>query len=106
MKRNLILLVVLIAVGVGGYMFVHGGLPFGWSDSGNPVSSGPPIDDPESAATGSSTRPDQGDRQPISVEGRDPDEVTLRYRVVIHADRWDAPRLEKEYKRFVGDVDG
>jgi len=82
MKRNLILLVVLIAVGIGGYMFVHGGLPFGWSDSGNPVSSGPPIDDPESAATGSSTRPDQGDRQPISVEGRDPDEVTLRYRVV------------------------
>jgi hypothetical protein len=27
---------------------------------------------------------------------------TLRYRVIIHANRWDAPRLDIEYKRFVG----
>jgi hypothetical protein len=28
---------------------------------------------------------------------------TLRYRVIIHADRWDAARLEREYKRFAGE---
>jgi hypothetical protein len=28
--------------------------------------------------------------------------LTLRYRVIIHAKRWDAPQLEKEYKQFVG----
>ena len=29
---------------------------------------------------------------------------TLRYRVIVHPDRWDAPRLAKEYRRFVGDA--
>jgi hypothetical protein len=30
---------------------------------------------------------------------------TLRYRVMVHANRWDAPRLEKEYRRFAGESD-
>jgi hypothetical protein len=26
--------------------------------------------------------------------------IVLRYRVLVHSDRWDAARLKKEYDRF------
>ena len=32
--------------------------------------------------------------------------LTLQYRVIIHTDRWDDLRVEKEYKRFVNPPSG
>ena len=29
------------------------------------------------------------------------EKLTLRYRVIVHPNRWDAARLRSEYKRFV-----
>ncbi|MHC4816050.1 MAG: hypothetical protein ACYTFN_23550, partial [Planctomycetota bacterium] len=75
MKRRLILLVVLITLGIGGYLFVQGELPF-LGDANGPRADG----STQEAGTGTETRP--GVRQPVGPGERDPEEATLRYRVV------------------------
>ncbi len=71
------LLALVIAVGVGGYLLVQGELPFLGDDAGAQAN-----DNNRGAGAARDTRPDPAARQPVGPGGRDPEEATLRYRVV------------------------
>ena len=86
MKRRLILLAVLVAAGIGGYLLVLGELPLLGGGGGTPKNGATPpngIPPNEGPSTGTGTRPDPGQRQPILPGGRGNEHTaTLRYRVV------------------------